>query len=424
MKFAVLDTETTGTRPETDKIVELFAGVWDGGTFAKTLHFVFNPGRPIPEGAAKVHGWTDDKVERMPRFGADHVQQLLELLDCDGPVYVHNLDFDLTLVLAEAGRVGADVQALAALPWSCTLKMARELWPGATNTLGAVAERLQVDIRGPEHLATTDVDTLARCVEPIVHRYAYRSHKGALAKQQAPAPVPAPASADELLVMAGQKAEALLPRVAAASEWAAGYTCADDDDENLGHEGLGRLKKLQADADAQRKAVVEPIKQVTGKVDALFREKVAKPCDEAKARVEQHLARYASEKLRKKREAEAEAQRKLEAERKKAAELAAAAQAGSAQAAQQLEQQEARVHEAVVEAAEAAEQGPGPVKAGTSTGGYKTKWTATITDPSRVPDVYWRPDLALVQHAVDQGAREIPGVAIVEEVVVSNRRRS
>lgn len=424
MKFAVLDTETTGTRPGEDKIVELCAGVWEGGTFSRSLHLVFNPGRPIPEGASKVHGWTDEKVATMPALGPEHVRQLFELLDCDGPIYVHNVDFDVPLVLAEAQRVGADVAALQALPWSCTLKMARELWPNQENHLGAVAERLQVEIHGPEHLATTDVDTLARCVEQIVHRYAYRSHKGALAKQQAPAPVPAPASADELLVLAGQKAEALLPRVTAATEWAASYTCADDEDEGLGHEGLGRIKKLQADADAQRKAVVEPIKQVTGKVDALFREQVAKPCDEAKVRVEQQLARYASDKLRKKREAEAEAQRKLEAERKKAAELAAQAQAGNAQAAQQLEQQEAKVHEAVVQVVEAAEQGPGPVKAGTSTGGYKTKWTATITDPSKVPDVYWRPDLELVQKAVDQGAREIPGVAIVEEVVVSNRRRS
>jgi hypothetical protein len=252
-------------------------------------------------------------------------------------------------------------------------------------------------------------------------------------------------------------------RTAAATE-------ADDMDEHNGHDALGRVKKLQSEAEAERKGVVEPIKAITGKVDELFREKIAKPCDAIRATVEAKLGLYAAAKLKRHREAEAKAKADLEAARAKAeaeaaearrqqaiaesaaakvrveleaAELAAR-RAGDAEATAKAEAARAQAELAAVQAkaeADAAEvarqmtvieaQGAlliaaaddGPVKVGAATGGYKSKWTATITDPAKVPDVYWRPDLELVQKAVDQGARAILGCEITEVLVVSNRRR-
>lgn len=471
MKYAVLDTETTGVRPGTDRVIELAAAVYEAGKVTATLHGIHNPGLPIPAEASAVHGWTDERVAPMPAFEARHAKALLALLQAtEGPVYVHNVAFDRDLLAGEFARVGVDPAELLALPWTCTLVMARELWPGLDNTLEAVAARLGVEPSGPAHLASTDVDTLARCVEQIVHRYAHRGHKGALVKATTPVPALAVSNSTEVLTMAATELRALEPRLQQAKDWVAGYSCDDDDDEALGHDGLGRIKKLQAEGDAKRKGVVEPIKAITAKVDQVFRDGLSKPCDELRATVEGKLATYGARKLQLQRQAEAEARRKLEAERaqaeaeaaearRKQAEAEAAAKqaqaeleraelearrAGDAEAvakaeqaraeqalaaerarqqAEQAEQQRlARVHEAQAELV-AATSDAGPVKTGAATGGYKTKWTATITDPGKVPDVYWRPDLELVQRAVDQGAREIPGCQITEQVVVSNRRK-
>ena len=469
MRYAVLDCETTGVR-KGDRIVELAAAVVDGDRIVESVYAVLNPGCEIPLEASAVHGWTDARVAGAQKFDKALAQSLLTLLDCGGPIYVHNVQFDRdTILLPEFERVAGPSAALAALPWSCTLKMCRELWPGDANDLGAVAARLNVEFAGRQHLAANDVDVLRRIVEQVVHRYAYRGHTGQLVKAQ-PTPMAAPVGSDELLLVAGQRAAEFLSRVKLAQEWAAGLLVCDDDDEQMAHEGLARVKKLQSEAEAARKSVVEPVKQIGTKIDTLFRENIARPCDEARARIESLLSAYAAAKLKAQREAEAAARAKLEAERAEAARIAAEArrqelelqaaeakrvaeaqaaelqarragdaakllqlqaeQAAAAAAAEverarlaaEQAEQAAKVQDAVAEVVTASEP-VGPVKSQHATGGYKTRWVATIVDPAKVPDLYWRPDLEAVQRAVDQGAREIPGCAVVEEVVVANRRR-
>jgi phage gp36-like protein len=207
------------------------------------------------------------------------------------------------------------------------------------------------------------------------------------------------------------------------------YTCESEEDEAAGHEALGAVKSLLNAADLERKKIVEPIKKVTTEVDAMFRDQITRPLEVVKSRVEGHLRDYATAQLRKKREAE-------DAERKRLAKLqdeqdqltreaeAAAAAGDTEVAADLVQQQEAKV-EQVQQARTAVVEVSRPVVVATSnaTGGYKTRLVATITDPARVPDLYWRPDLTMIQLAVDQGAREIPGVQISEEVSVSNRRK-
>lgn len=470
MRFAVLDTETTGVR-KGDRIIELAAGIVEDGRYVESLRWLLDPEIPIPAGATAVHGYDAAKVAGLDRFDAGKALELLGLLErADGPVYVHNVGFDLeTILLPEFARVGADAASLAALPWSCTLKMARELWPQEPNDLGAVADRLGVEFGGAQHCAAVDVDVLRRVVEQIVHRYAYRSHRGALVKP-APAQLAAPASADELFVLAGSKAAPFLPRVKAAQEWAAGYLCSDDDDEALGHQALANVKRVQAEAEAERKVCVEPVKAIGSKIDTLYRENIARPCEQVRAVVEAKLQNYAAAKLAAQRAAEAEARRKLEAERAELARQAAAAQAerdriaaeaeAQRQAAQLAELEARRKGDAVAAAAAAAESArvaaeakaqadalaavqaeqaakvqdalaevvtaatpTGPVKTTGATGGYSVKLVARIVDPAKVPDTYWRPDLELVQRAVDQGARDIAGVVVDEVVQVANRRR-
>src|SRR5258707_5035216 len=69
MRFLALDTETTGTNPRRDRIIELFFLELDGSLNPlESWGQRFNPGIPIPPAASKVHGITDADVVGLPLF--------------------------------------------------------------------------------------------------------------------------------------------------------------------------------------------------------------------------------------------------------------------------------------------------------------------------------------------------------------------
>ena len=108
-----LDLETTGTDPETDRIVSI-AILDEEGT--PLLEALVDPGRPIPAEATAVHGITDADVADEAHFlalGPD-VQALL--IDGDPIVAGYNSRrFDVPLVDAElrrAGCAGLDLETI------------------------------------------------------------------------------------------------------------------------------------------------------------------------------------------------------------------------------------------------------------------------------------------------------------------------
>jgi len=55
------DTETTGVDVESDRIVTAaLVEVGPGG--ASPQHFVIDPNVEVPEAAARIHGWTTERV--------------------------------------------------------------------------------------------------------------------------------------------------------------------------------------------------------------------------------------------------------------------------------------------------------------------------------------------------------------------------
>lgn len=93
----VLDTETTGRDPETDRIIELgmvsFAFDRETGrvlSALETFNALEDPGMPIPEDAARVNGITDEMV-RGHRIDDAAVQMMVEMADM---VIAHNSGFD------------------------------------------------------------------------------------------------------------------------------------------------------------------------------------------------------------------------------------------------------------------------------------------------------------------------------------------
>jgi DNA polymerase-3 subunit epsilon len=104
------DLETTGTNVGSDRIVEAsFLKLHiDGRRELKSWRI--NPGIPIPPGATKIHGITDDDVKEAPKF-ADLAGELRSFLEhCDLGGY-NILKFDLPLLAEEFARTGHEFEA-------------------------------------------------------------------------------------------------------------------------------------------------------------------------------------------------------------------------------------------------------------------------------------------------------------------------
>lgn len=95
------DTETTGVRPEKDRIVEIAA--YDPLNKKHFSHLV-NPNIPIPEEATAIHGITNQMVEKAPTF-AEIAPLFIEFCSEECVLIAHNNDsFDRHFLLHEGKR--------------------------------------------------------------------------------------------------------------------------------------------------------------------------------------------------------------------------------------------------------------------------------------------------------------------------------
>ncbi|MFF4648766.1 exonuclease domain-containing protein [Streptomyces sp. NPDC001380] len=107
--LAAFDTETTGVDVETDRIVSAALVLQTGPAEpARTLHWLADPGVPIPEAARAVHGISDAEVRahgRPPHAVVDEVARALaDLAGAGVPLVVMNAPYDLTLLDRELER--------------------------------------------------------------------------------------------------------------------------------------------------------------------------------------------------------------------------------------------------------------------------------------------------------------------------------
>ena len=144
LKFACLDTETTGLSPETGgKICEIAVSVSQGGRVVEEFSTLLNPGVPMLPEVIAIHGITNEMVAGAPAF-ADILPRLLGVLD--GCVIVaHNADFDLAFLRAEFAACGMNFPPY---PVMDTLKLARKSGKFQRNRLGCIAEELGISNAG------------------------------------------------------------------------------------------------------------------------------------------------------------------------------------------------------------------------------------------------------------------------------------
>ena len=103
--LVVFDTETTGTNPRSDRIVEIACVKIHPDGRRETWIRRINPGMPIPAGSTAIHGIRDADVEGLPRF-ADVAAELAAFLEgCDLGGY-NITGFDLPALRTEFLRAG------------------------------------------------------------------------------------------------------------------------------------------------------------------------------------------------------------------------------------------------------------------------------------------------------------------------------
>lgn len=152
IKFACLDTETTGLSPlNGGKICEIAVSVSQNGRKLEEFSTLLNPGMPMHPDVIAIHGITNDMVRTAPTF-ADVLPRLLSLLD--GCVVVaHNAEFDLGFLKAETESCGLRWPEYPVLD---TLKLARKNGRFQRNNLGVIATALGINADGA-HRAMADV---------------------------------------------------------------------------------------------------------------------------------------------------------------------------------------------------------------------------------------------------------------------------
>ncbi len=140
-----LDTETTGLSPESgDRIIEVgCVEMVNRKLTGNNKHFYINPERPNHEDAVKIHGLTDEFLADKPVFAAI-ADELLEYLE-GAEIIIHNAGFDVGFLNAELRRLDRPPFADIAGAITDSLLMAREMFPGKSNSLDALCKRLEVD---------------------------------------------------------------------------------------------------------------------------------------------------------------------------------------------------------------------------------------------------------------------------------------
>ncbi|KLU65631.1 DNA polymerase III PolC-type [Desulfosporosinus acididurans] len=154
--YCVLDLETTGFSPVTEKITELGIMKLQAGKVIDQFSCFVNPQKPIPARVVEVTNITDDMVRN-----AETIEQvfpkMLEFIK-DSVLVAHNAEFDLGFLKHNANILGYEFD----YTYLDTLSLAKEVFPDfKTYKLGRIAKNLGIKVE-VAHRALDDVDTTVK----------------------------------------------------------------------------------------------------------------------------------------------------------------------------------------------------------------------------------------------------------------------
>ena len=159
MSEIFLDTETTGLSfSEGHKIVEIACvETKDLISTGKVFHKLINPKRDVPNEAFKIHGFSSEFLKDKQTF-SEIADEFLSFIK-DKNLIIHNAPFDLSFLNGELKQISKEIinQDLV----TDSLEIARNKFPGISNSLDALCKRFNVDLsRRTKHNALLDCELL------------------------------------------------------------------------------------------------------------------------------------------------------------------------------------------------------------------------------------------------------------------------
>ena len=159
MNEVFLDTETTGLSfRDGHKIVEIACiETKDLIPTGKVFHKFINPRRSVPNEAFKVHGFSEDFLKDKEAF--DQVADEFLGFIKDKKIIIHNASFDIGFLNGELGAIQKEkINQKLVID---SLEVARNKYPGSSNSLDALCKRFNVDLsRREKHNALLDCELL------------------------------------------------------------------------------------------------------------------------------------------------------------------------------------------------------------------------------------------------------------------------
>lgn len=150
--FVVLDTETTGLNPNTDKVIEIALLKISEGKIVDEYCTLVNPQQHISAHASKINGIYDADVQNAPLY--DEVGEKIAAFLGNCTIIGHNVKFDLGFM---SGLL-KNVTLRENLTWEYinTVDLAKSAYPGKENyKLQTLVKELSIDTEGA-HRARAD----------------------------------------------------------------------------------------------------------------------------------------------------------------------------------------------------------------------------------------------------------------------------
>lgn len=174
--LGVFDLETTGVDTSSARIVTAHVGVLDEfGQVVERHEWIVDPGVPIPDAATAVHGISTQRAQRFGRPPGEVVPEILAairgVLARGFPLVVYNAPYDLTLLTAEARRVGAQpLDDAAPIVDPFVIDKALDRYRKGKRTLTAAAAAYGVPLLDA-HEAGADAIAAGRVAQAMARRY-------------------------------------------------------------------------------------------------------------------------------------------------------------------------------------------------------------------------------------------------------------
>lgn len=163
--FVVTDTETTGVRPEEDRLIELAAVKVRGGEVVARFEQLVDPGCHVPARITQITGISTAMLVGQPP--PEEVLPAFRAFLGEAVLVAHNLPFDYRFLQAELARAGLEPLANRGL---CTLRLARRLLPSlASHGLSALAQHFGLR-NAARHRALGDAEVTARVLLRFLER--------------------------------------------------------------------------------------------------------------------------------------------------------------------------------------------------------------------------------------------------------------